>query len=118
MPKSVAATAAISLGLNFVLYITAEISMTNTGEVNCSTIAFAAVVSLFAPTKQKNVIHIHVAVGTTLRLNVNLSLANFINASTVNAENRLRKPVITTALQFICFITIPAMLHRTLHTII
>ena len=52
IPKSVKITTSRSALRIFVLYISAVNITINTGEVNCSTIAFAAVVSLFAQVKQ------------------------------------------------------------------
>ena len=51
IPKSVKITTSRSALRTFVLYISAVNITINTGEVNCSTIAFAAVVSLFAQVK-------------------------------------------------------------------
>ena len=52
MPASTTSTTARSgLRISF-LYSTAEKSTMNTGAVNCSTMALAAVVSLFASAKQ------------------------------------------------------------------
>ena len=52
MPASVAMTTARSSRRIFCLRKTAEKMTMNTGAVNCSTMAFAAVVSLFATVKQ------------------------------------------------------------------
>ena len=86
----------------------------NTGLVNCSTIAFAAVVSLFATVN--SVAEPPSPIAAIIEFLRTLICFRY-TASTAAAIRPL-SPEIINGFQLISFIKIPAVLHKTAHTII
>lgn len=116
IPAIVIITAMTSARLKRCFLKTADIKSTNMGEVNCSTMAFAAVVSLFAATNNTNRQHKYIPLRSARRVNTNLKPPHFMYMSMVSAEMRLRIPTIGIGPKGISFINIPPMLHIAAHS--
>lgn len=113
MPIKVAPTAIKSAFLIFRCRNSAEIATMKMGDVNCKTMAFAAVVNLLAHVNAVNVPQRNNADSAVFLFKIIFCFSAFMHKNTQSAANRLRNPEMEKGFELICFMKMPAVLHKT-----